>query len=625
MKKILNLAVFLITALTIAQTNLSKAPVDANIVVTVKGNNLLQLISKDELDTSFIGNTILKEISRKETTYNSLEDFGFNLNASSHYFYQTNDSINYHAFIIPLKNVASFENLLKSNHNEMITLENGVKTIKSNSNEIGIWDNDTFVLVFGELNNLYLENSTVAERYDLEYEDSSLQEEWAVDVEVEDVTKDLKNIPDPPSPLNTEELIIEATEEEDLDYVEETVIETYDNYDYYNKNYAIKKSIAKDWLNQKALQILKSTGNNSILKNKSFLESVDNTAEASLWIGDFEKLFNSYIGSSYYRELNGFNFGNLYADTGIYANLYLEEDKMMLKSTYTMSDEMAKSYKKITSRKLNKSFLDYVNEDNLIAYLSYAIDTEEALKEYPKIMKSVYGSMPNYGEEANLGIDLFSLLLDEEALGEVLNGDLLFLLSGISQQEVTYTTYEYNDDYEYEEVEKTKTETIPDFLVMASTDNPSYLLKLINYSKNKQLITYTNGYYQLQIPQSPIALFFAIKDDILFFGTNETEMTNIVRGTFKSKISSKHKKLLSKNTSSMFISAKQLASQLPIEETGIDRTGKLEWFLNNTEDAYFKTSKVKGNTVQSEIVIEVPKTEENALKYIFNIIEKMAK
>ncbi|MGB6267913.1 MAG: hypothetical protein WBF67_02800, partial [Olleya sp.] len=228
-------------------------------------------------------------------------------------------------------------------------------------------------------------------------------------------------------------------------------------------------------------------------------------------------------------------------------------------------------------------------------------------------------------EEASLGMDLFSLLLDEEAVAKVLKGDMLFLLSGISQQEVTYTSYEYNDDYEYVEVEKTKTETLPDFLLMASTEDPSMINKLIRYTQNKELVTFQNGFYTFKTPQSPLAIHFTIKDGIVFLGTSDIEMRKIVSGTFKAKVSSAHKKMMLDNSYSVYVSAKQLASQLPLEEMGVDRSGKLEWFLNTSEDAYMKASKIKGNSLESEMVVNVPKSETNALKYLFNIIETFIK
>ena len=102
-------------------------------------------------------------------------------------------------------------------------------------------------------------------------------------------------------------------------------------------------------------------------------------------------------------------------------------------------------------------------------------------------------------------------------------------------------------------------------------------------------------------------------------------MNKIIKGTFDAKVSSKHKKLLLDSNYSAYLNGKQLASKIPMEDMSKDMVDKLNWFLNNTEDGYIKSSKIKGNSMDAEMVIEVPSTEENALKYLFNIIETFSK
>lgn len=635
MKTLLSIAIFCVSAFTIAQNSSSKIPSDAAVVATIKGDNLLQLMSMEEMNTSFMGKEILKELSRRDNKYTSLEDFGFNLNTASHYFFQANDSVNYNAFIVPIKNINKFETFLASQSKKEIINDNGLKYLKSKYNkEVSIvWDNSNLTMVVATLNEMYFQDKQVMERYGLE-EDNYYGYKY-------------DNATEASSVYEAEEAVIEATEYDyEEEEIEETVIESTeddynqeeeeiteeiedtdetDSYDSYYSNFDRKRELASIWSMQKAKQILTQSEGRSILKNKSYLKSLDKNAEATLWVNDFGQLYSNLLGSMYYNELAGFDLARMYANNGLTAKLFLEKDKMMLNATYNMSDDMAKSYKIMTSRTLNKKFLNYVNEDRMIGFMSYAMDTEGTLTEYPKLIKNIYSSMPKFGEEAALGVDLFSLLLDEEAVAKVLKGDMLFLLSGISKQDVTYTTYEYNDDYEYVEVEKTKTETVPDFLLMASTEDPSMINKLINYSANKQLVTFNNGFHTFKIPKSPLAIHFTIKDGIVFLGTSEAEMTKIVNGTFDAKVSSKNKKMMLDNNYAVYVSAKQLAAQLPIDEMGIDRTGKLEWFLNTSEDAHITASKIKGNSVETKMVIEVPKTEENALKYLFNIIEKFAK
>jgi hypothetical protein len=604
-----------LSVVAVAQNTISKIPSDASIVATIKGKNLLQLMSMEEINNSFVGIETLKEMSRKNSDFKSLEDFGFNLGASSHYFFQANDSINYNAFIIPIKDVNKFEALVSSQGKKEIVSQNGVRTTQGQSEVAIFWDASAFVVVEASMNNYFFQDETVMERYGLKSESTETYED-----EVEETV------------IESTEVSEEVYEEEEI---EETVIEStedynanddnYSYYDVYDANNKIKRELSENWATLKALQILKQSPNRSILKNKSYLKSLDDNAEATLWVHDFGQLYSNVLGGLYFSELAGFDLGQIYANNGLSAKLLLENDRMEFSTSYRMSDQMAESYKKMTSRKLNKKFLDYVNEDRMIGYMSYAMDTKATLEEYPVILKSIYKNIPYYGEEAVLGLDMFSLLLDEAAVGEVLNGDLLFLLSGISKQEVTYTTYEYNDDYEYIEVEKTKTETIPDFLLMASTEDSSMFTKLIQYAVNKEMVTFDNGYYTFVIPKSPLSLHFVIKDGIAFLGTSKAEMRKITTGTFDAKLSSKHKKRMLDNSTSLFVSAEQLASQLPIEEMGLDGSGKLEWFLNTSEDAYMTASKIKGNTVETKMVVGVPGSEKNALQYIFTIIDKFAK
>lgn len=616
MKTILSFLMLCATTISFAQDNFSKIPQDASIVASIKGKNLFQLLSMEELDNSMMAKEMLKEISDNNNTYTSLNQLGLDLENTAHYFYQSNDSIFYNTLIIPIKNIATFETFLKDK-NKTITTVNGVKTTENNRSEATVWDNNNFVFVYGSLVQSYFDQKEIADRYGLTYYDQSLYAEEDVEYLIKEDQEDNYE-----EDYNEEDNYDEDYNEEEDDTLDD---QTYDNYSNGNSDYEIKSKLEEQWSFNKAAQVLNSQQSYSILDNNKFSKSLDQDAEASIWIGDFQAIYKSFMPYSYYTEFSGFDMSKMYADTGLYANLYLEEDLMKLEATYTMSPSMANSYKKMTSRPLNKKFLNYINEDNLIAYLSYAMDTEETLKEYPKLIKEVYKNLPNYAEEASLGIDLFSLLLDEKAVADVLKGDMLFLLSGLSSQEVTYTTYQYNEDYEYEEVEKTKNETIPDFLLMASTEDPTIINKVLDYTRNKQLVTYSNGLYKIQVPKSPLSMYFVIKDDIIFLGTNQLEMTKILNGTFKAKLSSTHKKLLTKNTSSMFFSPKQLAKQLSMEEMNMDKIGKFKWFLNNTEDAYFKTSKIKGNAIQTEMVIKVPSNQENALKYIFNTIEELAK
>ncbi len=696
MKFLLTILIAISCISSFSQDLTTKIPQDALVVATLKGENLTQLMTIEEINKSYIGQEILKDLSKNDTlAFSSLEDVGFDLEASSHYFFRSNDSISYNVILVPIKNLSKFEQLMTSKNDTNIITKGGFKTLndESKTDVLIFWDHSTMVVVMGDISDYYFEGEEVIKRYGLvevpeynygSYDETEVYESpYEVDTimeasddmnddyaiiqkaatetteasddydEIEEpvvespqvksvvveeisITEPLEKTPSytppppPPAPPSTNMGVVEMTVdvyEDDTDYVTEPYDDSYnDEYNNaFNTNYDIKRQLLKEWSIAQAISILSQSANQSIVNNKSYLNSLDKSAEATLWIGDFTKIYQSLAGGSYYDNLFGFNMGSMYADSGMSAKLYAETDKMRLTTTYSMSESMAKSYKKIMKHKLNRKFLNYVNQDQMIGYMSYAVNTEAALTEYPKILKSLYGNMALYGDEASLAVDLVELLLDEAAVAKVFPGDMLFMLSGISEKEVTYKSYEYNDNYEYEEIEKTKKETVPDFLMMVSSEDQNLMKKLVNYGIKKEVVEANNGYYSIVIPESPLAIYFAFKNNIIFLGTSEMEMTKIINGNFDSKISSKHKKILKKSNYSAYLSGKQLASKIPMDELGISDIKKLNWFLSNSEDAYITSSKMKGNSIEAEMVIGVPASQENAIKYLFNMIETFAR
>ena len=642
MKKLIYLSCLCLSTFMIAQETASKIPNDAVVVATVKGENLLQLISMDEINESFIGKNILKDINRKnDQNYRSLEDFGLNLNASSHYFHQINDSINYHTFIVPIHNVAKFEDFVqKQTRDETISI-NGIRTFEKKGHEAVAWNDTTLIIVKGTLSDRYFEQEEVLERYGLMDEQPYYYED-VIEVidEVRDAAEswDVEDAAEAVEEVVIEEAVVEEVVNEEFvvkdlesrDEYSEEIIEVNDYYnddynDIYNSNRTIKTDLKKEWSLQQAINILTQPVSQSIIHNKAYQSSLDRDAEATLWVRDFGMLYDNLLGNMSYGMFTGLNIGGMYSNTSLVAKLYAENDKMQLTTAYTVNDQWAKSYKRIASKKLNRKFLKYINEDRMVGYMSYAIDTKAALQEYPAMMKTMYGNMPKYGEEASLAIDLFELLLDEEAVAKVFPGDMLFLLSGISEKEMTYTSYDYDDNYEYTEVEKTRTETVPDFLLMVSSEDSRLLKKLISYGENKKVVNFNNGFFSLKIPKSPLDIHFIIKDDILFMGTSLTEMDKIVNGNFDAKLSKKHRKLMTKSNYTMFLSGKQLAENIPVKEMSNKEMDKMNYLIRNAADAYITFSKIKGNVIEAEMVIEIPAKEENALKYMFKIMEEFVK
>jgi hypothetical protein len=612
-----------LTFTSYAQDLVHKIPADALAVATLKGKNLTELISLTEFNKSFSGKKILSKLSKNtDRSYTAIEEIGFNLTSSFYHYNQSNDSVTYNCVLAPVKNAAQLDAFYTQSKQKFSVKGSMRSYYNPDSTEVAHWNDQIFFAVIGSGKKEYFSRPEVIERFGLtdaypvndavtdtattidiaEYDstDSVLVDSTIVDTEIADST------------------VVNA---EMNDQQEEIAISDTPGSNPFFKNEQQKKSIVAAWIQHMVDEFFAGTNKTSILNNNDFLKSQDAQAEATIWVSGIDKLFNSYMPSIPY--LKGMSFFNGYGSGN--AKFYLEDKSIKLTTSMTFSDEIAAVFKRVHQRKLNKRFLKYVNEDRMIGYMGYALDTKAYLEEYPKLMSKIYGSV--YAEEIGMAADLFSLLLDEQAIGKVVKGDALFIFNGLSRNEVSYKSYEYNEDnFERKEVMKTKKETLPDFLMMISSEDTRLIDKLIAYGVKKELVKKGAGYYELSIPKSPLALYFTIKDGIIFFGTNKTEMDNIAGNSYVAKVSGKHKKNLLNSNYSAYFSGKKLAGKIPSEELGsAKKIEKANRVLNALGDIYLNSNPIKGNILSGQVSMDIPANQPNALKYLFSIIEDATK
>lgn len=662
-------AAFSITAFCAnAQDLVHKIPADALAVVTVKGKNLTDLMSVREFNSSFIGKKILNKLATSSKgTINTVEDLGFDVSANFYYYIQTNDSLTYHCVLAPVKNAALIDQLYNETKNKFTTNGKVRSQLSGDSNVVTLWNDKMLLLVIGQGRDSYIKRPEVRQRYGLPSLTDALTsatDTTTVMVTDEPVAENAPLMDEATFPsayparkdrkhqvkkrsghgkkrpyhakskkraksrYRAQRPVIKDTEGLGQELVVDTAatVMTADSAAT-AEPYAIvtspedslKKVIAAHAAPLMANAVFNKTDGPSILDNKDFTKNAAQNAEISLWISGAEKLMNTYVPPSI---LKGFNFLNGYGSASI--NLHLEKQAIRMSTSLTLSNEVADAFRKINKRKLNKEFLKYVNEDKMIGYIGYAMDTKAYLQEYPKLMTRMYGA---YTDELSMATDLFSLLLDEEAVSKVLKGDALFVFNGLTQKEVTYKTNEYNEEnFETKEVTKTKKESIPDFLFMTSTEDTRLIDKLIAYGVKKEVIKDHQHYYELTIPKSPVAFYFVIKNGIIFLGTSSSEIEDIVSNKYQSHVSPAHKKLLTGNNFAGYFSPKKLVGKIPEEEIG--NTVKLKQtndLLNSLGDIYIQSSPISGNVISGEISMGIPASQPNALKYLFSILEDFKK
>ena len=447
-----------------------------------------------------------------------------------------------------------------------------------------------------------------------------------------------------------EETIIESTEVEEVE-IEETVIESArdtsesvnsNRYteDYYEKRRKEREAIALE-RNKDLIASAKATMNGNyvtgtILKNPSFVKAYGSGKDEALaWVGDFSSIYTDlllmepslYRGLGYTGLFNGFS--RLYGNTSLTSKLNFEKTKATLKTSYTMNSEVADYTRAMYNGKMNSNFFKYFNEDKMLGYFSVNGSTKGALQAYPDLLNSIFeGSSDN--EVATflpIGTKLFSLLLDEEGAAKILRGDMLFVLTEIKDREVSYKTYEYDDNYNRKEVSGTKTEKLPGFLMMVTSTEKDLFHRLMNAAvkESRGKITKSeNGMYILTDKEFPFNINIIFKDNAVIIGSSEADMAAINKGNYKGNVGSTHKKLISKNSSVVYVNGKEIASEFPRDLMPRELKDRIDYISANTEDVIFRTGKVKGNTLDGEMILNTPeKGNKNSLAYFLNMINAL--
>lgn len=632
MKRLLSLiALTSCTGLTaMAQDLAYKIPEKAFSVGAIKGNQLFRLASVKEISNSVPGQKLLAKLSKGHpAAYTGLDELGFNLSANTYFYYHMTDSIDYTTLIIPIADKNKVEKLLLK-YLVPVSEVNGVKTMMDDQDgdkTIKSWNNEMLVLTSGHAKASFFSDSATAARYGIDpdvrpvyveadtaavaapYEDSDevLVDSAVALIDTAYAVPDIMDVPTavpddaPPPPMLPDSYQEDAEEQ----------------MEHYKQQEKRKDSLSQAWLVDYSRQVFdKKEGSSSILNVPGFKRANDPEAVASFWMTDIQSMYASFLPYSlmkYGYGMKGYGTVN--------ARLYMDKEHMRMTTEIGLDENKSAIYNKICNHQLNKKFFKYINSDSLVGFMSYAYNTEAYLNEIPKMFTGIYA---RYDEEMMIAGDMISLLLDEKAVAKVIKGDALFLLSGISEKQVTYSSYVYDQEtFEYKDTVRTKTETLPDFLLMFSSDDASIIERLLQYAIRKEKAVLQDGIYSFeQTRKMPLSLHLLIKDGIVFMGTSRDELTRIQNGTFKANVTKEQKQLLTKNNFSLFFNPRNMGQVIPTSEVG-ETAERLRKLMNGAGNVYMTSTGIKDGYIGVDMTADVPKEKENALKYFLEMMEEM--
>ncbi len=566
MKKIILLFLLCTPFIGSTQNLERKIPSTAEAVMAINGDRMLELFSIEEFNNLSFSKEIIREIGRNDASISSVEDFGFNLNSKAYVFFAKTDSINYFNVFAKLSNKNAFEKLIPEYKRDKIVRTNGLSILAEYST-VTIWNDNMLLTSHGE---------NVSHYFD----------------------------------ANKERFLLQA------DSADQDI-------------YDIKERLSKTWVGNYAYALFNSNPTKSIVQNKSYLAGKGKSAAYYFWVKNYGALMGQYMrefSSIFYQNSLGIEpTKNMYGIDAVWGNLYFDNAAIRVTTNMEVNKDWVKTYKKMYKSKIGSEFLNYFDKNNALAYMSISASTQAILEEYPSIISKVYGGMlPKYQEETSLASDLFAILLDEEAIGNVLTGNMLFILNGVSDKTVAYTTYEYDDDYNRTEVTKTKTEPMPDFTIMIGSENKALLNKFIRLAAKYELVNHKVNYYKIKEHNDiPFGLFFVIKNGIVFLTNSEKQISDIANNKTVAN-AGKHKSLIRKNISVLYVNGKSIMNNVPESLLGYGTEKKMfDYAKDNLSEISLTTSRLKGNKMQVELKMNTPTGKGNSLKFLMHFIEDL--
>lgn len=634
-KKIsLAIAVALLGHEAFAQDLTRRIPTQAQAVITLNSKAI------NDSGTPELWNKLIAKLGfyeNEENTEIPLLDNLLDFNKPAYYYYTAHDSLQYNGFLISLKDRKGITNHLLTDYQTLPSI-NGSERFISPNGDVQVVLNDTDLMVLsGAVVDSYFETDSIAALYgiikpesvdaawyDASWEEAEEAEEAATSDEF--ITYDTIE-----TPLENHEY--EEVYEEVISYEEEVVgeaeeyteveTEDEDSLDYWPSyfltteqeqyNDSIKKQLFNQWLDRDIQAYWEPKEHHSTTKA---IKIKDKDHLARIWAPNLDVLYGQIMSSEilsmvYNLDMSKIEYG--YKE-GIF-DLFLKENQLQFKAQIGLKDGMAQYLKKVSKSKFNSKMLRYIPND-FIAYASLNASTEQYIKEIPSLM-DLMNTQFMYDKEFKIAATAIDIAFDEKAIAKVFRGDNLVIFNDFKEVTTEYVTYEYDDDYNYEEKTEVKVESVPDYLWMfTSTDHRLFKL-FFEYSSMQDKMYKENNLYCLPIQNSTEITYFVLKDDLVFIGNNKTQMRNIEQGAYQGNPSAFVKKQIRNNPFSLqFQTAKipEIAKQLeiPLTSTSSETTEKLSEFgpVNITIE------KIKRNTIHSEMTIDLPNSEGNALQFL---------
>jgi len=646
---------FLFISQVFAQNLEELVPLSSNFVLSVDTKKICEKIGKEKIYQSVPFNTFIRELILNKNPEVQLKNVGIQLDRGMEIFYNITPSMHYLGILYGIEDESIFESYINENKRDgqLEKIGNFKLLYLASNDEIIAWNKDHAIYVkveylssdlkplssksdsywYRQYPELDPKASTNSNSYDFDYYqqgDYSCDEgacdegdyseiEMAYEV-VEEITEEpVQETPESIEPFTAEEL-------EEMHVKLEKIKAEYEEKRI-ERNAVLKAAY------QNEISTYFSVMDVNILSNSAFTKGKKAESDVYLWLSkdamSFEYGWNDfyYPRKRFYRDLmSGLN---AFVGQELSANLFLKADKITLETALKYNEEVTQLYDEIYSSKFSKKLLKQVRADQILWISSLSLNSERLWHHYPSIYANIIESQlrkeGDFSEEIAVVVDFFEIMMDEKALGDLVTGDMLFVLKSFNETEVKYTTYEYNEDYsERTEIEGTRIEKLPQFVGLFSTNNGEYIERIMNLAVKHELFMRTNGYYESNTKSLdfPMHLGFAVKNGIAMMSTDLYEIKAFSEGKLSGSMPKDLQSKILKNQGYNMINIQEIMKAFPYDGYEGKTLASYEYIRNNLRTVEVFANFTNG-AFESSIDITLPENQKNSADFVWNFVHDL--
>lgn len=315
------------------------------------------------------------------------------------------------------------------------------------------------------------------------------------------------------------------------DYLEETSPDA----DYDQKK-EIERKILTEYFEDANAVLFKKSKDNLVSSSPAFKKVIEENHDAFVWANSrnlISDLVIKEIQREFRRQEQIKQFIDKLKDNPWAENACLtldfKDNKAVSSFSITLNDNLSEFIKDLYSKKISPELGRYIDAEKAQVVYGSAFNTEAIKPLIAQLFDQIASDIPQIGPISKDIYSLYELVIDEEAILNVIGNESAIAFYGMSPKPYEYTYFDYSEDYS-SSTKKTRTDTllVPMLTYTMKTGDPSRIQSILNIAEYGKVIFKEKDYYTFS--QNKINFYIFLQDDFFVITTDQELVTKYRKG-----------------------------------------------------------------------------------------------